>query len=51
MRDTIDRLSGFLCYVMPFIEGDSLRDRLQREGKPAVDEAIRLTDQITSALS
>jgi serine/threonine-protein kinase len=42
---------GFLYYVMPFIEGESLRDRLQREGKLAVDEAIRLTDQISSALS
>jgi len=42
---------GFLYYVMPFIEGESLRDRLQREGKLAVDEAIRLTDQVASALS
>jgi serine/threonine-protein kinase len=42
---------GFLYYVMPFIDGESLRDRLQREGKLAVDETIRLTDQISSALS
>jgi serine/threonine-protein kinase len=42
---------GFLYYVMPFIEGESLRDRLHREGKLAVDETIRLTDQIASALS
>jgi TolB-like protein/tRNA A-37 threonylcarbamoyl transferase component Bud32 len=42
---------GFLYYVMPYIEGESLRERLQREGKLAVDEAIRLTDQVASALS
>jgi TolB-like protein/Tfp pilus assembly protein PilF len=42
---------GFLYYVMPFIEGESLRDRLQRDGKLGVQEAIRLTDQIASALS
>ena len=42
---------GFLYYVMPFIEGESLRDRLEREGKLAVGEAIRLTDQVASALS
>jgi serine/threonine-protein kinase len=46
-----DRPTAFLYYVMPFIEGESLRDRLQREGKLAVDEAIRLTDQVASALS
>jgi len=43
--------TAFLYYVMPFIEGESLRDRLQGEGKLAVDEAIRLTDQVASALS
>jgi len=42
---------GFLYYVMPYIEGESLRERLQREGKLAVDEAIRLTDHVASALS
>jgi len=41
----------FLYYVMPFIEGESLRERLEREGKLAIPEAIRLTDQIASALS
>jgi serine/threonine-protein kinase len=42
---------GFLYYVMPYVEGESLRDRLEREEKLAVREAIRLTDQIASALS
>ena len=42
---------GLLYYVMPFIEGESLRQRLDREGKLSVDQGIRITDQIASALS
>ena len=42
---------GFLYYVMPFIKGESLRDRLEREGKLSIPQAIRLTDQVASALS
>jgi serine/threonine-protein kinase len=42
---------GFLYYVMPYIEGESLRERIDREGKLDTKEAIRLTDQIASALS
>ena len=43
--------AGFLYYVMPYVEGESLRERLGREGKLPVEEAIRLTDQIASALA
>jgi len=43
--------AGFLYYVMPFIRGESLRDRLSREGRLPVADAIRLTDQVASALS
>ena len=42
---------GLLFYVMPYVEGESLRARLSREGKLPVPEVIRLTDQIASALS
>jgi TolB-like protein/tRNA A-37 threonylcarbamoyl transferase component Bud32/Flp pilus assembly protein TadD len=42
---------GFLYYVMPYVEGESLQDRLGREGKIPAEEAIRLTDQIASALA
>jgi serine/threonine-protein kinase len=42
---------GVLYYVMPYVEGESLRERLDREGKLAVDEVIRLTDEIAAALS
>jgi Tol biopolymer transport system component len=41
---------GLLYYVMPHVEGESLRSRLSRERQLSVGEAIRLTSQITSAL-
>jgi serine/threonine-protein kinase len=41
---------GVLFYVMPFISGESLRTRLDREGRLTVDEALRITRQIASAL-
>jgi serine/threonine-protein kinase len=41
---------GFLYYVMPYVEGESLRERIDHEGKLDIKEAIRLTDQIASAL-
>ena len=41
---------GLLYYVMPSVEGVSLRDRLQTEGKLAIDEALRLTREVASAL-
>jgi TolB-like protein/Flp pilus assembly protein TadD/tRNA A-37 threonylcarbamoyl transferase component Bud32 len=42
---------GFLYYVMPYVEGESLEYRIAREGKLPAEEAIRLTDQIASALT
>jgi Tol biopolymer transport system component len=41
---------GFLFYVMPLIEGESLRDRLNREHQLPVEDAVRLTQEIGSAL-
>src|SRR2546422_656349 len=41
---------GFLFYVMPYIEGESLRQRLEREGQLPLDEALRITRVIASAL-
>src|SRR5215218_10992692 len=34
---------GLLYYVMPFVEGESLRARLDRERQLPVDEAVRMT--------
>jgi serine/threonine-protein kinase len=42
---------GLLYYVMPYVEGESLDDRLAREGRLSAEEAVRLTDQIASALT
>ena len=42
---------GFLYYVMPYIEGESLRERLDREGKLSVEDTIRVTDHVASALN
>jgi serine/threonine-protein kinase len=39
-----------LFYVMPFVEGESLRARLNRERQLPVDEAVRLTTAIAGAL-
>jgi serine/threonine protein kinase/Tfp pilus assembly protein PilF len=41
---------GMLYYVMPYVEGESLRERLDRENKIPIDEAIRITQGIASAL-
>ncbi|HEX9562583.1 MAG TPA: protein kinase, partial [Gemmatimonadaceae bacterium] len=41
---------GFLYYVMPFIDGETLRDRLNRETQLGVDEAVRITTDVADAL-
>src|SRR5687768_11504626 len=41
---------GHLWYTMPFVEGESLRDRLKREKQLPLDEAVRLTTEIADAL-
>jgi eukaryotic-like serine/threonine-protein kinase len=40
-----------LWYVMPFIPGESLRDRLRREGRLPVEEALRITREVAQALA
>ncbi len=41
---------GFLYFVMPFVEGESLRDRLDREKQLPVDEAVRIATEVADAL-
>jgi serine/threonine protein kinase/Tol biopolymer transport system component len=41
---------GLLFYVMPFVQGESLRDRLNREKQLPIDEAVRLAKEVASAL-
>jgi serine/threonine-protein kinase len=41
---------GLLFYVMPFVEGESLRARLDREKQLPIDEAIRIAVAVANAL-
>jgi Tol biopolymer transport system component len=41
---------GFLYYVMPYVEGETLRERLDRETQLSIDEAVRITLEVTDAL-
>jgi serine/threonine-protein kinase len=41
---------GFVFYVMPYVEGESLRDRLTREKQLPVDEAVRIAREVADAL-
>jgi serine/threonine-protein kinase len=41
---------SFLFYVMPFVEGESLRNRLSREKQLPVPDAIRIATEVASAL-
>jgi len=41
---------GLLYYVMPYVAGESLFDRLQRERQLPLDEALRITRDVAQAL-
>ena len=41
---------GFLFYVMPFIEGETLRTKLDRETQLDIDESVRITREVADAL-
>ena len=41
---------GFLYYVMPYVEGDTLRGKLDRERQLDVDESVRLIHDVADAL-
>lgn len=43
--------SGFLWFTMPYVDGESLRDRLLRESCLPVDEAVRITREVAAALA
>ena len=43
-------VGGLLFYVMPSMEGRSLRERLERERQLPLEEAIRITREVASAL-
>jgi serine/threonine protein kinase/Flp pilus assembly protein TadD len=41
---------GLLYYSMPFVQGESLRDRIDRSGKLPVEEALQIARHVASAL-
>jgi serine/threonine-protein kinase len=41
---------GFLYYVMPFIDGETLRHKLDRERQLSVDDAVRIASEVADAL-
>jgi eukaryotic-like serine/threonine-protein kinase len=41
---------SFLYYVMPFISGETLRDKLDREKQLSIDEAVKITTEVADAL-
>ena len=44
------RAEEFLYYVMPLVEGESLRERLQRERQLPIGDALRITREVADAL-
>jgi eukaryotic-like serine/threonine-protein kinase len=42
---------GLLYYVMPYVDGESLRDRLDREKQLSLDDALRIAREVADALS
>ncbi len=41
---------GFLFYVMPYVEGETLRERIHRERQLPVDDAVRVSTAVANAL-
>jgi len=41
---------SFLYYVMPYVDGETLRDRLRREKQLGVEEAVEITRNVAAAL-
>ncbi len=44
-------VGGVLYYVMPYVDGETLRDRLARSGPMDPDDALRLAGEVTEALA
>ncbi|MEE8537867.1 MAG: serine/threonine-protein kinase [Acidobacteriota bacterium] len=44
------QVDGFLYYVMPYIEGETLRDKLSREKQLGIEEAVKITTEVADAL-
>jgi len=47
---TADASGDLLYYIMPFIEGESLRQKLEREGELPIGETVRILREVVDAL-
>lgn len=45
------RTNGALYYTMPYVEGETLRQRLEREKQLPLDDVVRITEQVSGAVS
>lgn len=43
--------AGFLYYTMPYVAGESLRERIDRDGPLPIHEAVRIMREVTDALT
>jgi TolB-like protein/Tfp pilus assembly protein PilF/tRNA A-37 threonylcarbamoyl transferase component Bud32 len=43
--------NGFLFYVMPFVDGETLRDRLERDRQLPIEEALRIAREVADGLA
>jgi len=41
---------GFLYYVMPYLQGETIREKLNRETQFGIDEAVQITTEVAEAL-
>ena len=48
---TAGEAGGFLYYTMPFVEGESLRERIRREGRLPVTDSLRIASEVADALA
>ena len=46
-----DQVDGLVYYVMPYIEGETLRDRLARERQLPIGDALQIAREVADALS
>jgi serine/threonine protein kinase/tetratricopeptide (TPR) repeat protein len=44
-------VDGYLYYVMPYVEGESLRQRINRERQLGIEDALTITSQVSDALA
>ena len=46
-----DYQTAFLYYVMPYVEGETLRERMKREGQLPIDDSLQIAREIAAALT